>query len=124
MYPMYCSYFLTAPSNDPNSVCVSEVTSSNIAIQWGAVDCIYRNGNITGYSVQYGVQGSGIKLTVNVSGGGSTQTIISGLTPSTNYSIEVAAVNSVGTGAYSNVIFQLTRGRSIHKLYTKICEYI
>ena len=37
-------------------------------------------------------------------------TIISGLTASTQYSIEVAAVNNVGTGDYSNVIMQLTQG--------------
>ena len=86
------------------------MTSTSITVQWGAVDCIHRNGNITGYIVSYGVQGNGSTQTVNVSGGEATQTIISGLTPSTNYSIEVAAVNSVGTGVYSNVIFHLTRG--------------
>ena len=89
---------------------VSEVTSSSITVQVGAVDCIHRNGDITCYTVRFGVQENGSIQTVSVSGGGSTQTIIFGLTPSTNYSIEVAAVNSVGTGVYSNVIFQLTRG--------------
>ena len=89
---------------------VSEVISTSITVQWGAVDCIHRNGDITGYSVRYGVHVNGSIQTVSVSGGGSTQTIIFGLTPSTNYSFEMAAVNSVGTGVYSNVIFQLTRG--------------
>ena len=89
---------------------VSEVTSSSITVQWGAVDCIRRNGDITGYTVRYGVQGNGSTQAKNASGGRATQTIISGLTPTTNYSIEVAAVNSVGTGVYSNVIFQLIRG--------------
>ena len=84
---------------------ISEVTFSSITVQWGAVDCIYRNGNITGYAVQYGVQTSGNTQTVSISGGEATQTIISGLIPSTNYSIELAAVNSVSTGVYSNVIF-------------------
>ena len=36
--------------------------------------------------------------------------LISGLTASTEYSIEVAAVNSAGTGVYSNAIMQLTQG--------------
>ena len=106
--------FLSVPSTAPTSVSVSEVTSSSITVQWGAVDCIHRNGDITGYTVRYGVQGNGSTQTVNVSGGEAIQTIISGRTPSTNYSIEVAAVNSVGTGVYSNVIFQLTRGTSTH----------
>ena len=108
--------FLSAPSITPTSVNVSEVTFSSITVQWGTVDCIHRNGDITGYTVRYRVQLNGSTQTVNVSGGGSTQTIIFGLIPSTNYSIEVAAVNSVGTGVYSNVIFQLTRGTCAQKL--------
>ena len=40
----------------------------------------------------------------SVSGGGATQAIISGLIPSTTYSIEVAAVNSAGIGVYSPAI--------------------
>ena len=114
--------FLSAPSTSPTSLSVSEVTSSSITVQWGAVDCIHRNGNITGYTVRYGVQGNGSTQTVNVSGGAATQTIIFELTPSTNYSIEVAAVNSVGTGVYNNLIFHLTRGISSHKLLTSITE--
>ena len=102
---IFVVFYLIAPSAAPTPVSVSEVTSSSITVQWGAVDCIHRNGYITGYSVRYGIQ------TKSVSGGGSTQTIIFGLTPSTEYSIEVAAVNSAGTGVYSNAIMQITQGR-------------
>ena len=38
---------------------------------------------------------------MNVSGGDTRQTTIPGLNPSTNYSIQVAAVNSAGIGVYS-----------------------
>ena len=99
-----------ASSAPPSSVSVSEVTYSGITVQWGAVDCIHRNGDITGYSVQYVVQGSGSTQAVIVSGGETTETIISGLTPSTNYSTQVAAVNSAGTALYSDAVFVLTRG--------------
>ena len=95
---------------------------STIAVQWESVECINRNGEITGYTVRYAVQGNRSTQTVTVSGGGATQTIIFGLTPSTNYSIEVAAVNNVGTGVYSNVIFHLTQGTSSHKLPASISE--
>ena len=101
-------HICTAPSAAPTSVSVSEVTSSSITVQWGAVDCIHRNGDI-GYSVRYGVQGSGSTQTMNVSGGSVTEATISGLTLSTTYSIEVAAVNSAGTGAYSDVIMNTTQ---------------
>ena len=40
--------------------------------------------------------------------------VISGLMPSTTYSIEVAAETSVGTGPYSAAINQLTDGKTIH----------
>ena len=109
----------SAPSATPR-VNISEVTTSTITVQWGAVDCIHRNGDITGYTVRYGVQGNGSIQTVTVSGGGSSQTIISGLTPSTNYSIEVAAVNSAGTGLYSDAVFLLTRG--IHSGNIVVCN--
>ena len=95
--------FPPAPSAAPTSVRVSEVTSTSITIQWGAVDCKRRNGDITGYSVRYGVQGNGTTQTKNISGASVTETTISGLIPYTTYSIAMAAVNSVGTGRYSRV---------------------
>ena len=103
---MICLYTTIppAPSAAPTSVRVSEVTSSSITVQWGAVDCIHRNGDITGYSVRYGVQGSGSTQAMSVSGSSVTEATISGLTPSTNYSIEVAAVNSVGSGTYGTLL--------------------
>ena len=58
--------------------------------------------------MQYGVQGSGITQNVSVSGGSVTEATISGLTPFTTYSIEVAAVNSAGTGVYSSPVIAET----------------
>ena len=94
-----------APSAAPNSVGVSEVTSSSITVQWGTVPCIHRNGDITGYSVQYGVVGGASTQTISVSGG-----VISNLESSTNYSIKVAAMNSVGIGPYSDAVIGQTDG--------------
>ena len=104
------TYYYPAPSAAPTSVSVSEVTSSSITVQWGAVNGIHRNGDITGYTVRYGVQGNGSIETASVSGGGTTQTIITGLAESTGYSIEMAAVNSAGTGIYSDPIYETTLG--------------
>ena len=86
------------------------MTSSSVTVQWGAVDCIHRNGDITGYSVRYGVQGSaeGVVMVSGDSSGGMHE--ISGLNPSTNYTIDVAAVNSAGTGVYSDPTSVLTSG--------------
>ena len=98
-------YVFSAPSAAPTSVRVSAVTSSSITVQWGAVDCIHHNGDITGYSVRYGVQGTAEgdreMATGDFSGGMYN---ISGLSAATVYTVEVAAVNSVGTGVYSDPI--------------------
>ena len=47
---------------------------------------------------------------MRVSGNATTETTISELYSSTNYSIQVAAVNSAGTGIYSTAIFTVTKG--------------
>ena len=88
--------FFAAPSGPPTSVSATS-TSTTITVQWGAVDCIHHNGDITGYSVQYGVVGSGNTQTMSVSGANVTEATISSLMSSTTYSILVAAVNSAGT---------------------------
>ena len=101
---MCCVLLSAAPSGPPTSVRLSATsTSTSITVQWGAVDCIHRNGDITGYSVQYGEVGSGSTLTMSVSGHSVTETTISGLMSSTTYSIQVAAVNSAGIGMYSDL---------------------
>ena len=60
-------------------------------------------GEITGYSVRYGVSGTIEKQTIRVSGDTSAgTTIISGLQKETVYEIDVAAETIAGTGVYSN----------------------
>ena len=80
------------------------MSSFSITVQWGPVDCIHRNGDITGYLVRYGQQ----TLSTSV-----TEATLSGLTPSTLYSIEVAAVTSAGTGQFSSVQDAMTSGKSL-----------
>ena len=66
----------------------------SITVQWEAVDCIHRNEDIIGFSVRYGVQGSGEgDRTVQMSSGDSSRGMyqISGLSAATVYTIEVAA---------------------------------
>ena len=107
---------LPAPSAPPTSVSVSEVTSSNITVQWGPVDCIHRNGDLTGYSVQIGSEN--VSVSGDFSGG---MYVIFGLMPSTYYSIQVAAETSAGTGPYSRAIDQLTAG-VVLLLYCPLCK--
>ena len=95
----------TVPSAPPDSVSVSGVTPSSITVQWGMVPCIHRNGDIVGYSVEY--VGARLLRTTFVSG---RMTTITGLNPSTTYSIKVAAVTGPLTGVYSEEVIQQTNG--------------
>ena len=58
---------------------VSLTNSTAITVQWSEVDCIHRNGDITGYSVRYRVAGSVSAQTVLVLGGSTMETIITSL---------------------------------------------
>ena len=102
----------TAPSAPPSSVMVTGVTTTTVTVQWGPVEpCADQNGAITGYSVRYGSE------TVYVSGDSSGgMTTITDLTPSTTYSIQVAAETSAGTGVYSSAVDQMTKGVCVYCL--------
>ena len=95
-----CMSISLAPSAPPTSVSVSEVTSSSITVQWGPVDCVHRNGDITGYTVRVSTSGEAERaVSVDESVSEATST---GLTPVTEYNVSVAAENNVGAGLYSS----------------------
>ena len=79
-------------------VTIVDITSANITIAWDAVSCIERNSMITGYVVYYTQTSTSGNDSVMVAGTGDTggRVTINGLTPSTLYSIQVAAVNNNG----------------------------
>ena len=58
--------------------------------------------------------GSERTQTVNVSGGDVSEYSISGLMPSTAYSVQVAAMNSAGTGPYTSPLMIETPYNSKH----------
>ena len=104
---------LRHPSDVPSNVRTTEVTSSDITILWHPMDFI------TGYSLWYGVHGSGSSQIVYIQGAATTETTISGLNSTTNYSIKVAAVNNAGIGNYSDPIIATTKG--IHSIHCLFC---
>ena len=110
---------------------VTDVTSSTISVQWGSVPCIHQNGDITGYSVQYGLMESGGKptTTIYVSGGSKTEATLSNLTAETSYWITVAAVNTEGTGDSTNISAKTSAGfvthhYCVHVELTKNCVFL
>ena len=73
--------------------------------------CKDRNGDITGYSVLLMTSGENDRIeTVSDVREGT----ISGLSPSTEYTVSVAAVNSQDTGPYSDGIVTSTNGKLVH----------
>ena len=80
---------------------VSIESPTELTVQWEAVPCIEQNGDITGYTVRVMTSGE-MDRVEDVSD--VLQDTISGLTASTTYSIQVAAVNSIDTGPYSDPV--------------------
>ena len=79
----------------------TSVTSRSVTVTWGTIDCIQRNGEITGYVVQYegGDMTDGGMTDVN------TRTFeATGLRPFTVYTFQVAGVNDVDTGPFAETI--------------------
>ena len=62
--------------------------------------CLGRNGNITGYIVR--TMRTGESDTIVEVAGNVMEATISGLYFATEYAVQVAAVNSAGTGPYSD----------------------
>ena len=70
-------------------------------VTWDTIECIEQNGRITGYTVVFQEQGG-----ANVPG--SVNTVdrtfsAEGLTPGTSYTFQVAGVNDVGTGPFTEI---------------------
>ena len=81
---------------------IDEITVFTIAVKWEPVDCMYQNGVITEYIIQYYKQDRENETIVN-----STSVLeytITDLQPLTVYVIEVAAVNDAGIGIYDSII--------------------
>ena len=88
-----------APTSGPEMLRAVGTSSTNITIAWDAVNCTERNSNITGYVIRFIPPSTSGNDSVMVAGTGDAggMVTIDRLTPSTQYSIQVAAVNSDGS---------------------------
>ena len=87
-----------APTGAPGTLTNTSMESRSLTVVWGTVPCPDQRGHITGYRLRYS-NGTSI---VNTTGEESRQHVLTGLTPFTSYSVQVAAVNGGGTGPYSD----------------------
>ncbi len=78
----------------------ASATSRSINVSWDAIECIQRNGDITGYEVEFQEQGGD-----RIPGEVVNQTFTaSDLTPHTDYTFRVAGVNRNGTGRFTDTL--------------------
>ena len=91
----------TGAAEPPSNFRVSVINSTSIFVLWDIVNpCRAMNGLITSYSIRYTIQPNGIPQTTLQSDG--LEITLTELTPFTEHSIEVAAVNENGdVGVYS-----------------------
>ena len=112
---------LPVPSASPSSVSVSVVNSTAFTVQWGMIICINRNGDITEYRIH--VVGSEEMEKLENASDDAREVTISELTPSTAHSIQVAAVNNIGHGPYSDPII-IDTPDGMYNYVCKILGYI
>ena len=105
-----------ASSQGPQLLGTAETTSTSIVVVWGTVVCIDRNSNITGYTVRYTPSSSSGVIVAGTGESGGMLTI-ENLAPSTQYTIQVAAVSNNGAvGGFSTISVQtITESKFLHK---------
>ena len=98
-----CMCITSGPGIAPGNVMFTTSTSTSITVMWDRLSCVDRNGEITGYRIQYGTT-TPLDQTEMITGTSATDRTItaSGLVPLTTYMFRIAAVNSDGVGPYSN----------------------
>ena len=70
-------------------------------MQWGEVPCEDRNGEITGYIVEYSSTSPSHSGTLTVSGADTRTAVLGGLLPSTTYTIAVRTQGAPTTASVS-----------------------
>ena len=112
-------FLCAVPTGAPRGV-VASVTSRSIMVSWNTINCIERNGVITGYIVEFREQ-LGARIPGEVLEQSFTAT---GLTPGRTYTFRVAGVSSDGTGPFTDlsVINTDEAGMAyVHVLYYRHC---
>ena len=102
--------FSSAPTDSPMPR-EGTVTARSITIEWDELACLDRNGEITGYIVEARASGEADR-TVNVNDGSAREATVSGLNPSTEYTVSLQAVNRAGSGPIRSIAIE-TPGESV-----------
>ena len=102
--------FSAVPSAAPANFSLVSQTPTSVTVTWEPVLCMYRNGLITDYVIKYKELNTSLVSNKTIEGDNMRVFEITGLKPSTQYEIKIAAVNSVGTGPFTNKRIDATLG--------------
>ncbi|XP_069101709.1 tyrosine-protein phosphatase 99A-like isoform X3 [Argopecten irradians] len=100
-----------APSAAPEILEAISHNSSQIFFKWQPPLASELNGELTGYVIQYNVEGSKVLQTVTEENKDKTNLTIINLLPFTNYYITIRAQNNFGTGPFAEVMVRTAEGR-------------
>ena len=107
-YQDQCIAFSPVPSAPPQNVHGQSNSETMITVAWNTPPHESLNGVLRGYTIRYASVESMLEpLTTHLLPPGPTHYTINDLQPSTNYSIEVAAV-TVDVGPYSSPVYITT----------------
>ena len=91
-------------SGAPQSLEAMSIQPTEVFLRWRVMPCVQQNGPITAYVVYYYTTCSANRDVQWNKSVVSTGDIIDSLTPNTEYTFRVAAVNVNGTGPFSEPI--------------------
>ena len=94
-------YIYIVPDGPPQFLTAVSVNSSSVYVSWGDVTCADRNGEITGYSINYT---STSESGVDIAQADTSGKIVTGLSACIVYNFRVAAMNIIGTGPFSHAV--------------------
>ena len=106
---------------------VESYNPASLMVSWRPPTSRDRNGPITGYTINYTMDGSSDVMSINVTGDTSVRTVtISELAPYVNYSVSVAAMTVNGTGAFSGppVVNRSGEDGELNSLLVYVCTFI
>ena len=86
---------LADPSGSPASINFTDVNLTSITVHWTELSCSDRNGEITGYTLEYISPSQPThNSNVSVSGSNNKSIVVGGLLPRTNYTFSVRALGA------------------------------
>ncbi len=97
---------ITVPSGYPVDLSAVNVTSTNVTLTWGEINCLDRKGVITSYLIRYGVIHATLQ-TLDTQSNSTTYTF-SDLNMHIRYRFSIAGANKISGGPFSDYIIVQT----------------